>query len=113
MDGLICCKNEKLLPIVSLLKQYRTGLENLLTAFNARRYATCDHQLKNLEVLMQQLTADKFRPYFAQTENTLQSEKLRIQELQTEFYNRSHQQLNDLLKQVPKRTQINRLEKFL
>gem|GEM_PF-6486896 len=48
-----------------------------------------------------------------QNQNAIQLEQLRIQELQLEFYERSNTQLNDLLKRVPKRTQLNRLGKFL
>ena len=111
MDGSICYKSEKNLPILNLLEQYRNGLEDLLMAFNAARYATCDRLMKNLEVLMQQIIRNQ--PGFAKHSSTLQAEQLRIQELQLEFYERSQTQLNDLLKQVPKRTQLNRLEKFL
>lgn len=113
MVGMTCCKNEKIPQVLDLLEQYRQGLRKLLDAFNAKRYATCDRWMKNLEVLMQQLTSDEFQSYLPQNESALQAEQLRIQELQTEFYDRSRQQLNDLLKQVPKRTQLNRLEKFL
>ncbi len=111
MDGLICCKNEKLLPIVNLLEQYQKGLEKLLEAFNAARYATCKHLMQNLETLMQQIL--KIQSATDQNQNAIQLEQLRIQELQLEFYERSNTQLNDLLKRVPKRTQLNRLGKFL
>ena len=111
MDGSICCKNEKPLPILNLLERYRKGLENLLVAFNAARYVTCERLMEELEVLLKQII--HLQPSFAQKQNFLQSEQLRIQELQLEFYSRSNTQINDLLKQVPKKTQLKRLEKFL
>ena len=110
MDGLICCKNEKLLPIVSLLKQYRKELEKLLEAFNAARYTTCSQLMQALEVLMRQIISLNPQQTFP---SPLQAEQLRIQELQFEFYERSNNQLNDLLKRIPKKTQIHRLGKFL
>ena len=113
MVGSTCYKSEKMIPMLNLLKQYRQVLEASLDAFNAQRYTTCDRLMKRLESQMQQLTSPEFQPAFSQNPSALQSEQLRIQELQTEFYNRSHQHLNDLLKQIPKRTQLNRLEKFL
>ena len=113
MDGLICCKNEKLLPILNLLKQYRNGLEKLLIAFNSTRYATCERLLSELETVIQQISSSGFQPVFTQKQSSLQAEQLRIQELQLEFYERSNDQLNDLLKHAPKRTQINRLGKFI
>lgn len=110
MDGSICYKSEKNLPILNLLEQYRRGLEDLIVAFNAGRYATCNRLMKDLESLMQQVVENQ--SVFAQS-TTLKAGQLRIQELQLEFYERSQTQLNDLLRQVPKRTQLNRLEKFL
>ena len=109
MDGSTCCKNEKPLPILNLLAQYRKGLGKLLVAFNAARYITCERLMQELETLMQQIIAFKSHSGFAYDP----SEQLRIQELQLEFYERSNAQLNDLLKKVPKRTQLNRLGKFL
>ena len=113
MDGSICCKNEKPLLILDLLECYRKGLGNLLVAFNAARYATCDHLMKDLETLMQQIIAIKSQPASAQNQPPIQAEQLRIQELQLEFYERSNAQINDLLKRTPKRTHLKRLEKFL
>ena len=113
MDGSICCKNEKKLPILNLLKQYRKGLEDLLVAFNSARYATCGRLMEHLELSISQLSTPNFRPVFAQKHGSISAEQLRIQELQSEFYERSHEQLNDLIKQAPKRTHLNRLEKFL
>ena len=113
MDGSICCKSEKHLQILDLLRQYRKELEKLLVAFNAARYATCDRLMKALERLMQQIIVLNPQPFFSQRQSALQAEQLRIQELQLEFYERSNNQLNDLLKRMPKRTQLNRLEKFL
>ena len=110
MDGSICYKNEKHLPIRNLLEQYRKGLEQLLIAFNDARYVTCNRLIKDLEILMQQITQNQ--SVFAQHPR-LKAEQFRIQELQSEFYERSSVQLNDLLKQMPKRTQLHRLEKFL
>ena len=110
MDGSICCKNEKHLPILSLLEQYRKDLEQLLIAFNDGRYTTCSHLMGDLEALMQQIIENQSA--FVQHPN-LKAEQFRIQELQLEFYERSSVQLNDLLKRMPKRTQLNRLEKFL
>lgn len=113
MDGSTCYKNAKPLPILELLEQYRKGLGKLLIAFNAARYATCDRLMKDLEALMQQIISIKPQPASAQNQSPIQAERLRIQELQLEFYERSGTQLNDLLKRIPKRTQINRLVKFL
>ena len=113
MDGSICCRNEKRVPILNLLKQYRKGLEDLLTAFNSARYATCDRLMRHLEVSISQLSTPNFQPVFAQKHGSISAEQLRIQELQAEFYERSHDQIDDLIKQAPKRTHLNRLEKFL
>ena len=95
------------------MEQYRKGLEKLLTVFNSARYATCDRLLKNLEILMLQIISTKAQTVSERNQSAFYSELLRIQELQFKFYGRSHSQLNDLILQTPKRTRLNRLEKFL
>lgn len=113
MDGLVCCRNEKRFLALDLLEQYRKALEKLVVAFNAMRYATCDDLMNRLGTLTRQLTVIASQPIFTQKQSAIQAEQLRIQELQMLFYERSQERLNDLLKQIPRRTQLNRLEKFL
>ena len=113
MDGLICYKNEKRFLKLDLLKQYRKSLEELITAFNAMRYATCEALMNHLSVLAEQLTDVTIQPTSDQKQSVLWAEHLRIQELQMLFYQRSQELLNDLLKQIPKRAHLDRLGKSL
>jgi predicted transcriptional regulator len=110
MDGLKCCKNEKKLPILNLLEQYKKGLEKLLDAFNAARYATCTHLMTQLGKLIQQM---QLYTLSDKEQAVVRLERKRIQELQSLFYERSRYQLNDLIEHAPKRSLLNRLEKFL